>query len=262
MDTQLGSVEPMYGFLRRPRWLVAHVLVAVLLTTFVGAGLWQWSRHNSRQDQNADILARRALPPIGAADLAQLDPDRDEFRLVELNGRLIADDVVRIRNRSQNGVGGCHVVAPIDLGDGTGAAVTIGWLSEFGCADDAIGDAVTLPSGDVFLEGRLRATQTRGSIGPRDPASGRLATLARMDVERYDAQVPLELASMYIELIALAPEFAGPTVLDEPETDAGPHLGYAVQWFLFFGVGVVGYPLVLRHQARRGYLDDLADVPD
>ena len=27
--------------------------------------------------------------------------------------------------------------------------------------------------------------------------------------------------------------------------------------FLFFGVGLVGYPLVLRHQARRGQLDDV-----
>jgi len=31
----------------------------------------------------------------------------------------------------------------------------------------------------------------------------------------------------------------------------GPHLGYAVQWFVFFIIGLIGYPLVLVRLARE-----------
>ena len=38
-----------------------------------------------------------------------------------------------------------------------------------------------------------------------------------------------------------------------PELSEGPHLGYAVQWFIFTAIAVVGYPLVLRRVVlRRG----------
>ena len=30
--------------------------------------------------------------------------------------------------------------------------------------------------------------------------------------------------------------------------DEGPHFSYAVQWFLFATVGVVGYPILLRRE--------------
>jgi surfeit locus 1 family protein len=43
-----------------------------------------------------------------------------------------------------------------------------------------------------------------------------------------------------------------PVVLPEPELDEGPHLSYAVQWFVFATIAAVGYPLVLRRLSRRG----------
>jgi surfeit locus 1 family protein len=40
-------------------------------------------------------------------------------------------------------------------------------------------------------------------------------------------------------------------VVPPPELGEGPHLAYAVQWFLFAGVVAVGYPLLLRRRARQ-----------
>ncbi len=40
----------------------------------------------------------------------------------------------------------------------------------------------------------------------------------------------------------------------------GSHLSYAVQWFVFTAIGLVGYPLVLVRLARRG--DGTVPVPD
>tara|TARA_B100001029_G_scaffold160953_1_gene149343 strand:- start:618 stop:851 length:234 start_codon:yes stop_codon:yes gene_type:complete len=74
-----------------------------------------------------------------------------------------------------------------------------------------------------------------------------------------DQQVALSLAPVYVELITSSPPIAEAVAVDPPPSDLGPHLAYAVQWFLFFAVGAVGFPLVLRHQARKGDLEDLSD---
>ncbi len=34
-------------------------------------------------------------------------------------------------------------------------------------------------------------------------------------------------------------------------TDGGPHLAYAIQWFSFALIGVVGYGLLIRRAASR-----------
>ncbi len=249
----------MYAFLRRPKWLVAHLLVAVLLVTFVAAGLWQLSRHRERSDRNDAVASRSQLPALGAADLGSLEPEDDEFRAIELRGTWASDDAVLIRNRSLHGAPGCHVAAPLDVPGSTDLFVTLGWLPDSDCLIGEVSAALRdqlAEASDVEVTGRLREAQTRGRFGPRDAAEGRLATLARTDVERIDAQVPLELASMYAELVSASPAPEGPVPLDPPPSDSGPHLGYAVQWFLFFAVGAIGYPIALRHQAHRGHLDD------
>ena len=61
-----------------------------------------------------------------------------------------------------------------------------------------------------------------------------------------------------------------PEPVPAPTLDEGPHLSYAVQWFIFTTVAVVGYPLILRRRARelevegepdREPDDDLANDP-
>jgi hypothetical protein len=60
---------------------------------------------------------------------------------------------------------------------------------------------------------------------------------------------------------AAAPEILGLPVLDE-----GPHFSYMVQWFIFSTIAVVGYPLILRRNARerleRADAGDDADSED
>ena len=46
-----------------------------------------------------------------------------------------------------------------------------------------------------------------------------------------------------------------PIILPPPDTDEGPHLGYAFQWFIFATVGAVGWPLLLRKTAQDERLE-------
>jgi cytochrome oxidase assembly protein ShyY1 len=108
----------------------------------------------------------------------------------------------------------------------------------------------------VTVEGLLFPSQHRGSIGPTDPAAGRLDALARADLDRYQVQVDYDLHPAYVQLVTSDPEqsvgAAGEpelVALGPPEPTEGPHLSYAVQWFIFTTIALVGYPLLLRKVA-------------
>ncbi len=277
----------MYSFARKPIWLAGHALAGGLLVIFLIAGFWQLNRHNEVRDRNAAIAERH--------DMRALDADRFfeavtnagiaeelEYRSVSLP--IVGADwheSVQIRNRSLNGRAGCHIAVPMETASSDseaplGVLVIGGWLPQQACASLLDGDVDVFehrlpPTGQIT--GRIRLSQERGLLGPADPAQGQLSSLARTDVERIDQQTTLDLAPVYVEIISAVdengsaiglgtrPGDALPThePLPPPELDAGPHLGYTFQWFSFAAVAIVGYTLVLRHQARKGESEQIAD---
>lgn len=161
----------------------------------------------------------------------------------------------------------------------TGVLVVAGWLPTGGVCEDAVTTGAGAFRGGLSdarrLTGRIRLSQQRGLLRPADPAVVRLDSLARTDVQRINQQTALDLGNVYVELITATRADATPIHLGEngrgtgltallrplppPELGAGPHLGYTVQWFSFAAVAIVGYTLVLRHQARKGDSEQIAD---
>jgi cytochrome oxidase assembly protein ShyY1 len=291
----------VYSFARKPIWLAGHALAGVLLVIFVIAGFWQLSRHNEVRDRNAAITERQDLQALNADRFFDTVSDPQlradvEYRTVTLPvARFDWHEAVQIRNRSLNGVPGCHIAVPVapdatmtvsDGGgamgsapDATGVLVVVGWLPTGGACEDAIATGAEAFRGGLSdtgrLTGRIRLPQQRGLLGPADPAAGQLDSLARTDVQRIDQQTTLDLVPVYVELTAATRVDATPVRLGDngsgtgltallrplpsPELDAGPHLGYTFQWFSFAAVAIVGYALVLRHQARKGESEQIAD---
>jgi surfeit locus 1 family protein len=244
----------VYEFARQPKWIAGHVLTLVLLIAFLTAGSWQYSRHNERREANARIEARSALEELHEQDMTGLVSDEAEFRTATLAGTWVGQEAVLIRNRSFHGAAGCHVVAPLAIDEMTAVAINLGWVEEVRCSLTAV--ELTELNGDAKVQGRLRASQQRGRLGPKDSSTGVLETMARIDLDRLDQQVSLQLSPLYLE--AFEPHL-DILPISAPTLDAGPHLGYAVQWLLFFVVGAVGYPIVLRHHAHKGQNDLPAD---
>ena len=278
----------MYSFARKPIWLAGHALAGGLLVIFVIAGFWQLSRHNEVSDRNAAITERQDMQPLDAGRFFEAVSHTDladelEHRLVTLpvdrDGRSHWHEGVQIRGRSLNGLPGCHLASPVAVtrsGSAEPHSVLLveGWLPQRACTAWLDGETGVIGSRLVRatqMTGRIRFSQERGRSGPSDPAQGRLESLARTDVERIDQQTTLDLAPVYLELVsardangsrielgASMPGVAVPQPVP-PELDAGPHLGYTVQWFSFAAVAIVGYTLVLRHQARKGESEQIAD---
>ena len=190
----------MYGFVREPKWIAAHLLTLLLLIAFMSAGVWQFQRHQARGDRNEIVVERSSATVLTATDLFA-STESIEFRMVQLEGKWSPEDAVLIRNRSHQEMAGCHLAVPLAISDARAVLVVVGWLHQSSC--DA--NQLEPPSETVSLTGRVRLSQERGAIGARDSSSGILASLARTDVARIDQQVPFSLAPVYVEVITSDP---------------------------------------------------------
>ncbi len=258
----------MYRFLLRPKWVVGQVLVVVVAVTFVSLGFWQLRRLDERRDRNAVIAARadatvRPVDEVVGPDVALDGVDELVYRRVSATGTYDTDGEVLVRSRSLEGRPGYHVVTPLRTGAGAALMVNRGFLPL--SPEDLPGarrDARP-PRGPVTVTGLLFATQERGGFGPREPARGRLSQVSRIDLARLGAQYDRDLYPVYLQLDRQRPAQPGglPVVLPPPERGEGPHLSYAVQWFLLATVAAVGWPLLVRRAAREQAGEEGQAVP-
>lgn len=238
----------MYRFALRPRWVLSHLLVVVLVAVFVSLGLWQLRRLDERREENHVITSRGGLPPAELVDLAEADDPTEvgtdlAFRTVTVTGTYLSDSIL-VRSRSLDGRPGFWVLTPLDLGAGEGVVVNRGWVP-FRERTDGSDVAFETPAGRVSVSGLAQA-----NVAGAKPAGEDLTTVAHIDLDWMDRNASLDLYPVYVQLEAQdpAPEEL-PVPLDPPELGEGPHLGYAVQWFIFAVIAACGYPLILRRVA-------------
>lgn len=245
-----------YRFALRPKWILSHVFVLVMVAGMVVAGFWQLDRLDQKKDRNAKVAERTSEPVVDVASL--LGPGDDdaaadlEFRSVEAAGTYLVDQEVLVRSRSRDGAPGSWVLTPLQLADGDAVIVNRGWIPNSGQLED-VPAAYAAPDGEVTVTGIVRRSETRGSLGPRDPAEGTLTNLARADIGRIDQQVAEPLLPIYVQRVTQAPEQADefPAPVPVPALDEGPHLSYAIQWALFSVGTIIAYVLILRRRARE-----------
>jgi cytochrome oxidase assembly protein ShyY1 len=242
----------MYRFLLRPRWIAFTLVVVTAIVVMINLGFWQLRRLDERRAFNDAVAARidqpavaldALVPPnaaVGDEDLAIV-----EWRPVEASGRYLPDEELRVVNRSQGGRAGDNIVTPLLLDDERVLLVARGFVP-------SDSDSPAAPSGDVTIEGRLRRSEVRRTGALSDSAEGDLTVAQRVDIPRLADQLPGDVVPMYVELTNSDPPVVGelPQPVAEPTLDEGPHLSYAVQWFMFSALVAVGWFLAVRRSRR------------
>jgi len=217
--------------------LVVALLIAAIC---VAAGVWQFDRLRQRRERNATLFAARARP------------------LLEVNGSLLADsardrrlqargvyDYARERlwrARSYQGVPGVDLVTPLRLADGAAVLVDRGWAPS--------PDAYHLDQ-PAYREGDSAVVLGLGMLAPR----------ARGDVDPTALQdsVPYRLLPFVVQQLPSAAALDHPLPpglirWSIPELSDGPHLSYAIQWFSFAVIIVVGSVALARKRAAEAEL--------
>lgn len=241
----------MLKALRQPKWIVATIVVIVLAAAFIRLGFWQLDRLEQRQLANTVGEQRLAAQPVELADLLEQagdDTSSLEYRRAKVDGEFDPAEEILIRSQVELGQAGFHVITPLVRDDGTAVLVNRGWVP---LNMDVPPIEAEPDPGAQSVEGWVHLTQTRPVLGQEEPP-GDLDVLHRVDIDRIGEQVPYDLAPVY--LVAMG-EGSGelPVRVDPPDfTDEGPHLAYAIQWFGFAAVGLIGFYFLLRRKGGQG----------
>jgi surfeit locus 1 family protein len=213
-------------------------------------GFWQLDRRHQRLDRNAVIEARMGSEPValrGAPD----DTAGLAYRRASAHGPFDNNRSIILAGRSYNGAPGVYLFTPLRLDDGA-VLVLRGWLP---APDAATVDLVpVVRDGDLDVAGILMPFP----VAEHDDAGGASfrQTWFRFDGDAIRAQFPYPVAPVYLQATsrpnhAMSSDTARdfPVVLAPPALDQGPHLSYAIQWFSFATIFVIGWAVLL---ARRG----------
>ena len=216
----------------------------IVAATCVGLGLWQLRRLDERRALNAQILVGRSDPPF-VIDRAVAGAAPDPYRRAVANGRYDDEREVLVFGRSLNGEAGHLVVTPLVLGEESAILVVRGWVP-FAMQEPPIHRAAP-PAGDVAVRGVLVPDEGDGSTTP--DADGVIRVL---DVRGIASTLPYDIFPLPLQLRDQAPPQPGsfPALAPLPELSEGPHLSYAIQWFTFAAVAIVGGVILLRRDRR------------
>jgi surfeit locus 1 family protein len=194
--------------------------VAVLVATGCALlGRWQLDRLHQRRARNAVLEARLALPPLPVRGDVTAGSARQR--------RVIAQGVYDFAaertwpGRSFQGTPGVALVTPLRLADGSRVLVDRGWA----------------PSPDAFHvdHARYRESDTATVTGiALIPPRGR----GDVDVSGF--------LPFVIQNEAPEPAQGLPRRWPPPTLDDGPHLSYAIQWFSFAVIALVGTAVLIR----------------
>jgi len=213
-------------------------LAFVLAGVFAALGFWQVARLGQRRARNAQVLARLRDPVTPMERLADTLSYR---RAIALGTPDYANEIV-LTGRSRDGSPGVYLLTPVRPMDSDTAALVIrGWVYS--------PDAATI---DVS-----RWRETRNSFagyvaripdGPLIRAGERPRSIRRLTMSAVRELVPYPVARMYLMSQDAAADTA-PARLPAPALDEGSHLNYAITWFSFAAIAIIGAGTIVA-QAR------------
>jgi cytochrome oxidase assembly protein ShyY1 len=122
-----------------------------------------------------------------------------------------------------------------------------------GATADAPPEVPAPPSGQVTVTGRLRPTETEDSTGIRNRSGLPAGQILLINTDDIGKGLPYRLFGGFVELTGQQPPSApAPDPVPAPDVGSGGglNLAYAVQWWLFIGVAVGGWVLLIRREAR------------
>ena len=225
------------------RWIAMGLFAAVLATVFVMLGQWQLRRLDERRENNAVVEAHRALPVVSYDEVmtGTID-DADQWYRVTATGTYTGEQF-QVRYRSLDGAYGSEAVAVLDTTQGESLLINRGFLVRQPGYPD--GGLPAPPEGDVT--GFVRRND-RGDEGAMTPHENQIRLISS---EALGTALGRDLVNGYVALLESTPsETDVLRPLGEPDLDEGPHLSYALQWFAFTLIGVVGMVVLVRADLR------------
>jgi cytochrome oxidase assembly protein ShyY1 len=228
-----------WKFLYSKRWLGYWALLLVFSVVCVLLGNWQFARRAEARAEIARIDANYDASPVPLADVISsrdaFDEAADKWTPVVLSGVYLDDQQLLVRNRPNSSKVGYEVLAPLQLANGDVFIVDRGWISVEGTSTSNV-EIPAVPAGTVEVVARLKAAEPR--IEGRVAEGNTIGTISLTQIEEI-LDVPTYTGA-YGLLESETPATATGILAERPERDEGPHLSYALQWYVFIILALLG----------------------
>ncbi len=234
----------------RGRRVVLTFAVVVASLVMVRLGFWQLDRLAQRRAYNAQVEAQLAAPVLDLNAQPVLDdPETYRYRAARARGTFDTAGEILVRNRFYQSRPGYRVLTPLRLEGHADLAVMVdrGWLPE------PLDRVPPAPEGPVTVEGFLLP----GERPPRNAPPPEQGPWYWIDLQALDERLPYRVLPVYLVLTpepgAAEGTAAARGLVRTPrqvELTEGPHLGYAIQWFLF----AAALPVVYIYSLGKGSL--------
>jgi cytochrome oxidase assembly protein ShyY1 len=227
--------------------MAGHALALVMATLFLGLGVWQLARNTHKHELSARDKAAYAKP---APDIDTVGADAPDGTRAEAEGTFDGAHESVLRNQISNDIVGIGILTPLRLADGTAVLVNRGWVhasSSNGVTTDPPPGGTAVVHGLVHQSSPLSASDTVDHL--RD---GHLS-VPRVDLAAIGRTLPYKLRPVWIEAQAIEPKPQGnaPALPQPPPPDPVNHMQYAIEWFAFALIPLIGWPIALRRLVRQ-----------
>jgi surfeit locus 1 family protein len=239
--------------IRLPLFVALAILAAA---GCVRLGFWQLSRLHQRRARNALVISRLDSAEVDVTSLPH-DTTTSRFRRAFVRGVPDYDHELIYAARSHRGSPGVNLMTPVRIpGRDTAVLVDRGWIY---APDGATVDQPRWRERDSSFSGYVEEIPS----GKGAAFASRPNVISRLGYEAVAHALPYPVAPFYLvvlgDSVMRADRIARLTV---PPLDEGPHMSYAIQWFAFACVALVGAAVVVTQSRRDGGVRDENDAPD
>jgi len=239
------------------RRTLGFVIFAIVVSAIcVRLGFWQLARREERRALNAMLAERLGAGPAPALEVVR-DSATAQYRRATARGTYDFTREFAVASRTNQGAPGVHIITPLRIAGGdTAILVNRGWVYAPDAMSVDLGRWVEPETATVT--GYLIALPSKGRGGVSMPTVPR--TVRRLDVDSIARRLPYPVAPFLLVQTAPARTVADSATVrvTAPVLDEGPHLGYAIQWFAFALIGLIGAALTVRADRRGGGRRQLA----
>lgn len=222
------------------------LLAAVAAAGCIRLGFWQLSRLHQRRERNALVKSRIDSVEVDFSARPR-DTASARFRRVRVVGTPDYAHELIYAARIHAGSPGVNFLTPVRVaGSDTAVLVNRGWVySPDGATVDSMRWRDTNTTFSGYVEEFPRQEGRRFASRPN--------VISRLSYDVVAKSLPYPVATSYVVMLGdsvMAPDrIARLTV---PPLDEGPHFSYAIQWFSFAAIALVGAGLVIRQDRARG----------
>jgi surfeit locus 1 family protein len=223
------------------KWILS-VLAISFAALSISLGFWQLRRLAARKAANATLESRRAATEL-PLDSLPADTGAAHFRRVRIRGAYDYAHEIVLTLRGREGSPGVNIITPLKRsGNDTAVLVNRGWVYS---PDGVTVDLTRWKEGDTVNANGF--VETFPTVGPFDqPNPTRPRSMRRLHRSDLLKLFTYPIANYYVVLTDSSISPNAPPRVEPAPLDEGPHRNYAIQWFSFAAISIIGLVIFLR----------------